>query len=259
MTSRPTDRTARKAVPDRATDVVVHRADDLPRENEADMTVVVAATAAPETVSRVNAESVVTAHNEVAHRNRVAMAATVGTVVTIGMVAVQTGMVVSTVKAARNRTRDVRRPGPVDVRVARPHRQAAHKVMQVEAAVRKPVKDQGALLSPPQVARKGLEVARKGLEVVRKGLVVVLKGLEVARRELVVVRKAPEVVRSNVVPIVHTIRSSIPTTIRNTLRGIPTIVVDVATEPVAAAMVVVAVQVVPRREAAPLVTVAFRR
>lgn len=252
MTSRPTDRTARKAVPDRATDVVVHRADDLPRENEADMTVVAAATAAPETVSRVNAESVVTAHNEVAHRNRVAMAATVGTVVTIGMVAVQTGMVVSTVKAARNRTRDVRRPGPVDVRVARPHRQAAHKVMQVEAAVRKPVKDQGALLSPPQVARKGLEV-------VRKGLVVVLKGLEVARRELVVVRKAPEVVRSNVVPIVHTIRSSIPTTIRNTLRGIPTIVVDVATEPVAAAMVVVAVQVVPRREAAPLVTVAFRR
>jgi len=255
MTSRPTGRTARKAVPDKATDVVVHRADDLPRENEADTTVVAAVTAAPETVRRVNAESVVTARNEVArHRNR---AATVETVVTIGMAAVQTGMVASTVKAARNRTRDVRRPGPVDVRVARPHRQAAHKVMQVEAAVRKPVKDQGAL--SPQDARKDLEAVHRGPEVVRKDLEAVRKGLEVARRELVVVRKAPEVVRSNVVPIVHTIRSSIPTTIRNTLRGIPTIVVDVATEPVAAAMVVVAVQVVPRREAAPLVTVAFRR
>lgn len=258
MTSRPTGRPARKAVPDKATVVVVHRADDLPRENEADTTVVVVAVAAPETVRKVNAESAVTARNEVArHRNRVAMAATVETVVTIGMAAVQTGMVASTVKAARNRTRDVRRRGLVDVRVARPHRQVARKVMQVEAAVRKPVKGRGVL--SPQDARKDLEAVRRGPVVVRKDPVVVRKGLEAARRELVVVRKAPEVVRNSVVPIVRTIHSSIPTTIRSMLRDIPTIVVDVATVPVDAAMVAVAAQVVPRREAAPLVTEAFRR
>lgn len=238
MTRNPTARIGRKAVPDKAmdavvhnkaTDVVVRRADALPRENGTD-TMVVAAMAAPGTVSKVNAEIV---RNEVArHRTRAVIA---------GMVAVPTGMVVASMaKDVRSRARDVRSPGPVDVRPERPHRQVARRVVQVEAVVRKLVRDRGV----------------RSLPDVHKGLVVVRRDRLVVRKDRVVVRRRMHA-RNSVVPTDRTIRSSTLITIRSMLRDIPTIVVDVAIVPVDAATAPAAQ--VRRSEAEPLVMGASRR
>jgi len=229
MTSRPTVRTGRKAVPDRVTDAAVHnRAEALLREKGMD-TKAVAATVVPEVVNRVSAATAETVRNEAA-RHRITDV-TVAITATTGMAGVPTGMAVRRAEDAPSRTRDVPRPeleSVADVRAARPHRQAARRVVQGEAVARKADQDRDA--PSPQAARKDLVVASRRMHV-----------------------------RSNAAPIVRTIRSSTPTTIRSMLRDIPTTVVDVATVPVDAAMAAAARQVVQPSEAVPPVTEVSRR